>query len=360
MDSHGNDSLFAPTKLGALDLANRVVMAPLTRSRADSNGVPAAFAAEYYAQRNGAGMIISEATQISFEGMGYPRTPGIHSAEQIAAWKPIVEAVHAGGTSFVCQLWHVGRIAVDANRGVSADIVAPSAIQAPGEMYTDQGMVPHAVPRALDANEIPRLAREYADGARNALQAGFDGVELHSANGYLLHQFLSTNVNERTDAYGGSIENRCRMPLEMLDAIIAEVGAERVGLRVSPGHAFNGIEEADMAELYAYYLGEIAKRKIAYLHVMRPFANDIDDDVIALAKAHYPGKIVVCGGYDAESGAAEINAGRADAVAFGKLYIANPDLVERFRKDASLNEPDPDTFYAGGRQGYTDYPTLGG
>lgn len=361
MQSTNVDAFFTPVSFGALSLKNRVVMAPLTRSRASARGVPAEYTVEYYRQRAGAGLIITEASQISFEGMGYPRTPGVHLPEQLERWVPIIKGVHERGSKIVSQLWHVGRIAADINRGESADVVAPSAIRAPGAMYTDaKGMIEHDLPRALEEADIARIARDYAKAARNAIQVGFDGVELHSANGYLLHQFLSTNVNQRADRYGGSIENRLRMPLEMLDAIIAEVGADRVGVRVSPGHTFNGIEEADMEALYTQYLEALEKRRLAYLHVMRPFANTAETDVVALAKSAYTGKIIVCGGYNAVSGAREIEDGRADAVAFGQLYISNPDLVERFRRGAPLNEPDQATFYTPGLAGYTDYPALAG
>ncbi len=359
MESTNVDALLSPVTFGALSLKNRVVMAPLTRSRASALGVPSELAAEYYAQRSGAGLIITEAAQISFEGMGYPRTPGVHTPEQLERWRPIVEAVHQRGSKIVSQLWHVGRIAAAINRGKSADVVAPSAIRAPGQMYTDaKGMIEHDVPRALEEADIARIVRDYVKAARNAIDVGFDGVELHSANGYLLHQFLSSNVNQRKDRYGGSIENRVRMPLEVLDAIVAEVGADRVGLRVSPGHTFNGIEEKDMEALYAHYLKEIEQRGLAYLHVMRPFANTAESDVVALAKSAYAGKMIVAGGYDGVSSAKEIEDQRADAVAFGQLYIANPDLVERFRQGAPLNEPVQDTFYTPGPAGYTDYPAL--
>ncbi|MEO1207654.1 MAG: alkene reductase [Pseudomonadota bacterium] len=354
-----DDILFTPGHLGDLSLRNRIVLAPLTRSRADANGVPSDLAPEYYAQRAGAGLIITEATQISFEGMGYPRTPGVHTPEQFASWKPIIEAVHAKGSKIVAQLWHVGRIAAHANRGVKADVVAPSDSRAPGEMYTDdEGMVPHDRPRALETDEIARIAAEYAEAAEKAIAAGFDGVELHSANGYLLHQFLSTNVNTRTDRYGGSIENRIRMPLEVLDAILEKVPARKVGIRVSPRHTFNGIEEADSDQLYAAYYEELSRRGLAYLHVMRAFTHELDTDIVAFADQHYAGDILVCGEYTKEEGAEVLNAGHAKAVAYGRPFIANPDLVERFRKDAPLNEPDSDTFYTPGPKGYIDYPTL--
>ncbi|MDX2259225.1 MAG: alkene reductase [Hyphomicrobiaceae bacterium] len=350
-------NLFTPTTLGALHLENRVVMAPLTRSRADAMAVPAPFAADYYAQRAGAGLIVTEATQVSFEGMGYPRTPGLHTPEQIARWREVVAAVHAKGGRIVVQLWHVGRIANKLNRGVAADVVAPSAIRAPGQMYTDAaGMAEHDTPRALETSEIARIAGEFAAAARTAIDIGFDGVEVHSANGYLLHQFLSSNVNQRSDRYGGSIENRARMPLEVLDAVIAAIGAERVGIRVSPGHQFNGIEETDLEALYAHYLPEIDKRGVAYVHVMRPTANTMPFDVAAFARRHTRSKLIVAGNYDGATGAAALRDLPAEAVAFGQAYIANPDLAERLRFGAPLATPDQSTFYTPGEKGYTDYP----
>jgi len=354
-----NAVLFEPVSLGEIALKNRIVMAPLTRSRASDMGIPADFAADYYAQRAGAGLIITEATQVSFEGMGYPRTPGLHDPEQVAAWRRVVDAVHEAGGKIVVQLWHVGRIANRLNRGRDADVVAPSAVRAPGQMYTDKaGMQDHDMPRALDTGEIARIADAFARSARNAINVGFDGVELHSANGYLLHQFLSSNVNQRMDRYGGSIENRMRMPLEVLDAIVAEIGGGRTGIRVSPGHTFNAIVENDVEELYPRYYQELSGRNLAYVHVMRPFSNQIDIDLIAMANEHYDGKLVVCGGYDLQSATATIAAGQAAAVAFGRAYISNPDLVERFRNGAALAEPQQATFYTPGREGYTDYPEM--
>lgn len=359
MQRESSAPLFEPVSLGAITLRNRIVMAPLTRSRASNMGVPAPFAADYYAQRASAGLLITEASQISFEGMGYPRTAGIHEAAQLKVWRGVVDAVHARGSRIVVQLWHVGRIANRLNRGQDADVVAPSAIKAPGQIWTDQqGLQDHDMPRALETDEIARVALEFAAAARNAIDTGFDGVEIHSANGYLLHQFLSSNVNRRTDRYGGSIANRVRMPLQVLDAVVAEVGAERTGLRISPGHTFNDIAEDDMAELYAHYLGELEKRHLAYLHLMRPFANTIDQDLVALVRAHYRGKLMVCGGYDRDGAAAVVASGAADAVAFGRAFISNPDLVERMRAGAPLTEADQATFYTPGEKGYTDYATL--
>lgn len=355
----GTEPLFAPLRLGALDLANRIVMAPLTRSRASTTGVPAAFAATYYAQRASAGLVITEATQVSHDAMGYCRTPGVHTAEQQAVWKTVIDRVHAKGGRIVVQLWHCGRIAASINRGAGGETVAPSALRAPGKMWTDQqGMIDHDLPRALETHEIAKVAADFASTAKAAIDLGFDGVELHSANGYLLHQFLSSNVNQRTDKYGGSIENRVRMPLEVLEAILAKVPRERVGIRVSPGHTFNGIEEADMAALYGHYLNRLDSFGLAYLHVMRPFANTIEADPVTMARGVYKGAIIACGGYTGATGAALVAAGGADAIAFGKDYISNPDLVERLKSGAALTPPHQATFYTPGEKGYTDYPLM--
>lgn len=352
-------ALFAPVRAGALKLNNRIVMAPLTRSRADAAGVPHAVAAEYYAQRADAGLLITEATQFSYEGMGYARTPGVHTPEQIAAWEKIVRAVHAKGGKIALQLWHVGRIANKLNRTVAADVVAPSAIAAPGQIFTDAaGMQDHDTPRALATDEVERIVAQFADAARTAVRIGFDAVEVHSANGYLLHQFLSSNVNQRTDRYGGSIENRARMPLEVIRAVAEAIGPDRTGVRVSPGHTFNGIEERDLKALYAHYLAQLDKLGLAYLHVMRPTANGFDEDPVSMARSLYGGPVIAAGNYTTEDGAALVASGGADAVAFGRAFIANPDLVERIRTGAPLNEPDVSTFYTPGPKGYIDYPRL--
>lgn len=354
-----SNDLFTPVRFGSIALTNRIVMAPLTRSRASAEGVPQYIAAEYYAQRASAGLIITAATQISYEGMGYPRTPGIHTLEQIEGWRKIVDNVHAKGGKIVVQLWHVGRIASRLNRPVEADVVAPSAVQAPGQTYTDaKGMVDHDMPRALEATEIASIAAQFARAAKTAIGIGFDGVEVHSANGYLLHQFLSSNVNQRTDKYGRSIEGRARMPLEVVAAVVAAVGADKVGVRVSPGNTFNNIEEADMEALYTHYLSALDDLGLAYLHVMRATENGIATDPVTMARKLYNGRIIAAGGYDAASGGALVKSGGADAIAFGRAYIANPDLVERIRSGAPLNAPDEATFYTPGPNGYTDYPKL--
>lgn len=354
-----SSDLFSPLTAGSIALSNRIVMAPLTRSRASAAGVPQHLAAEYYAQRASAGLIITAATQFSYEGMGYPRTPGIHTPEQIAGWREIVEAVHAKGGKIAVQLWHVGRIASRLNRPVAADVVAPSAIQAPGQIYTDaKGMVDHDMPRALETHQVKDIAASFAKAAKTAMDLGFDGVEVHSANGYLLQQFLSSNVNQRTDRYGGSIANRTRMPLEVVEAVAAAIGADKVGVRVSPGHTFNGIEEADMEQLYEHYLPALGALGLAYLHVMRPTANQVSIDTVAMARRLFKGNIIAAGNYDVDHAAKLVASGGADAVAFGRAFIANPDLVKRIRLGAPLNEPDASTFYTPGEKGYTDYPPL--
>lgn len=352
-------ALFSPTSLGNLALKSRIVMAPLTRSRASPAGVPAAFAADYYSQRATAGLVIAEMTQISTEGMGYARTPGIHEPAHVEGWRAITSAVHAVGGTMVLQLGHVGRIASRLNRPAQADVVSASAIQAPGQMWTDQKqMVDHDTPRALETDEIARVAKEFASAAEHAIAAGFDGVEFHSANGYLPHQFLSSNVNQRTDRYGGSIDNRIRMPLEVLTAITSRVGPDKVGIRISPGHTFNGIEESDCDALYAAYIAELDRMGLAYLHVMRPFANKTASDPVPMARRHFKGPMIACGGYTGATAAELITARGADAVAFGRDYIANPDLSERLRRGLPLATADEKTFYTPGPVGYSDYPAV--
>jgi len=354
------DALFQPGSLGSISLKSKIVMAPLTRSRADTRGVPSELAAQYYSDRaEGAGLVIAEATQVSFGAQGYCRTPGAHTPEQMAGWTRIVEAVHARGGKIALQLWHCGRITHKLNRVEGTEAVGPSAVVAPGQMYTDQaGMQPHDMPRALTVDEIGAIAGDFATAAQLAVDAGFDGVEIHSANGYLRHQFLSSNANLRTDMYGGSMENRMRMPLQVVKAVVNRIGADKTGIRVSPGHVFNGIEEPDMETLYPAYFKALDGFGLAYLHVMRAFANTVETDVVAMARAAYTGKIIACGGYTGETGAALIASGAADAVAFGRAFIANPDLVARIKAGAPLNTPDQATFYTPGPKGYVDYPTM--
>ncbi|MGH1418757.1 MAG: alkene reductase [Hyphomicrobiaceae bacterium] len=352
-----SQNMFAPVNLGRLTLRNRIVMAPMTRSRADDNGIAADFAGAYYSQRADAGLLITESTQISDEGKGYPRTPGIHAGDQVEAWRRIVDAVHARGAQFVMQLNHVGRIASELNRSSAAETVGPSAVQAAGEMYTDvKGMVEHDVPRALTAADIAGIGQDFALAAKNAIKAGFDGVEFHAANGYLAHQFIATNANQRSDDYGGSVPNRLRAPLVWLDSVTDAVGSDRVGVRISPTHTFNDIEEADTEAVYGEFLTALSSRNLAYLHVIRPFANTTNLDVIAFARTNYSGNIVANGGFNQVEGAAFIADGKADAISFGSSFIANPDLVSRFKSGVELAVPNEETFYSPGREGYTDYP----
>ena len=348
-------SLLSPVKLGDYSLRNRVVMAPMTRSRADAQGVPSPFAAEYYSSRADAGLIITEGTGPSPAGMGYPRTPGIYTPAQIAAWRSVTDAVHARGGRIFLQIMHVGRIAHSANRTIPDSPVAPSAVRAAGEMWTDsQGMQPFDVPRALELSEIPSVVGDYAQATRNALAANFDGVELHSASGYLPNQFLSPGSNKRSDAYGGSIENRIRFALEALAAMIAAAGSPgKVGMKVSPGMTFNDIGHDDPLPTYVALANAVSAHGPAYLHVMR---TGIAAE--SALREVFPGTLLVGGGFVKDEANQALGEGRADAVVFGSTYVANPDLVARFERDAPLNAPDASTFFTPGPEGYTDYPVL--
>jgi N-ethylmaleimide reductase len=349
-------NLFSPLSLGDYTLRNRIVMAPMTRSRADAQGVPSPLAVEYYASRADAGLLITEGTAPSPIGMGYARTPGIYNDAQIAAWKNVTDAVHARGGRIFLQIMHVGRIAHSANCTIPGPPVAPSAIRAASQMWTDsQGMQPCDTPRALALEEIPSVIAEYAKATKNALKAGFDGVELHTASGYLPNQFLSPDVNQRTDAYGGSVENRIRFVVETLKAMIAAAGsAGKVGMKISPGMKFNDIDDADPLPTYVALAKAIAPLGLAYLHVMR---TGIGAEV-ELRKV-FPGTLLVGGGFKKEEANKLLAEGGADGIVFGSTYLANPDLVTRLEKDAPLNVPDPGTFYTPGAKGYTDYPALG-
>jgi len=352
--------LQTPINIGPYDIPNRIVMAPLTRMRAP-DGIPTDLMATYYAQRVSAGLIISEATQISTQGVGYPATPGIHNELQVAGWKKITEAVHAKNGHIFLQLWHVGRIShPDFHNG---DLpVAPSAIAPKGDAVTPNGMKPFVTPRALETDEIQGIVEDYRQAAINAMAAGFDGVEIHSANGYLLDEFLRDGTNKRTDRYGGTFENRARFLLEVTEAVATVWGAERVGIRLSPSGTFNDMTDSDPETFFAYLLGQLNRFGLAYLHIVDALESDIRHgaNVINLEdlRKAYNGTLIVCGGYDQVRAEDVIAEGKADAVAFGQLYIANPDLVERFNLNAPLNEPDPATFYGGNEKGYTDYPPL--
>jgi N-ethylmaleimide reductase len=356
--------LFTPFRLGALTLPNRIVMAPLTRDRAvPGTDVPHALNAEYYRQRASAGLIISEATQISPSGKGYAWTPGIYNDAQVAGWRLVTDAVHAGGGRIVLQLWHVGRISHVSLQPGGIAPVAPSAIAADGQKtFIESGeFVQVSTPRALATAELPGIVDDYRRATENALRAGFDGVEIHAANGYLLQQFLSAGTNHRTDAYGGSVENRLRFPLEVVKAVAAVAGPQRTGIRLSPVTTANMIGEVDPAETYVPFVRELSALKLGYVHVVEGVTGGPRDfqgfDFQALRKAFH-GAWMVNNGYTRDMAEEAIASGYADLVAFGKLYIANPDLVERFRSGAELNELDPATLYGGGAEGYTDYPAL--
>jgi N-ethylmaleimide reductase len=348
-------TLFQPLQLGALTLPNRIVMAPLTRNRADhATDAPHELNARYYAQRASAGLLITEASQISREGQGYIWTPGIYTDEQIAGWRKVTDAVHAAGGRIVMQLWHVGRISHTALQENGAAPVAPSAIRANAQTFIESGFVEVSEPRALTLDEIPRIVADYEQAARNAKAAGFDGVEIHAANGYLLAQFLSDSANRRTDAYGGSIENRARLVLEVTDAVLRVWEPGRVGIRLSPGPVQDAFD-SDPAALYGHLVRELDRRKLAYVHFIEAPVEGLDYGELRRA---FRGVYIANGGYTRERAIEAVETGQADAVAFGRPFIANPDLVARLRLNAPLNEPDRATFYGGGPEGYIDYPTL--
>ena len=358
------EDLFRPARLGRLTLANRIVMAPLTRNRAGPGNVPQPLNAEYYAQRATAGLIISEATQVSPQGVGYPATPGIHSPEQVMGWKLVTEAVRARGGRIFLQLWHVGRISHPSLQPEGALPVAPSAIRPEGNAFTYQGLQSFVTPRALETAELPGIVEQYRAAAKNTLAAGFDGVEVHAANGYLLDQFLRDGSNRRTDAYGGSVENRARLLLEVMEAVISVWGPDRVGVRISPVNPFNDMSDSDPQATFGHVARALSPLGLAYLHVVQGRIGEqgyqpVPFDFRALRDA-YAGAYMANGGYDGPRAMAAIEAGDADFVAFGVPFIANPDLVERLRRGGPFNEPDVARFYGGDHTGYTDYPTLEG
>ncbi len=342
-------------------------MAPLTRLRSKQPGnIPWELNAKYYAQRASAGLIISEATQISQQGQGYPASPGIHSSEQIAGWRGVTTAVHQAGGRIFLQLWHVGRISHSSFQENGAFPVAPSAIAPQGVALTaNWKQVPFETPRALELNEIKQIIEQYKQGAANAKTAGFDGVEVHGANGYLLDQFLQDGSNKRADSYGGSVEGRARLLLEVVDAVISVWGKARVGVRLSPFGAFNDMKDSDTVKLFSYVLTELNDRGIAYLHLIEPRATGAGmsdttladaPETAALFRKQFKGILISAGGYDRAEAMHAVEADRADAVAFGRLFIANPDLPERLRMNQPLNHYDRQTFYGGDEKGYTDYP----
>jgi N-ethylmaleimide reductase len=354
--------LFSPFQLGPLSLPNRVVMAPMTRNRAGPGNVPSALNATYYAQRAGAGLIVSEATQVSPQGQGYPGTPGIHSAEQAAGWKPVTDAVHAKGGRIFLQLWHVGRISHPALQPGGALPVAPSAIAPAGQAWTLDGMKDYVTPHALETAEVSGIVEDFRRGARLARESGFDGVELHGANGYLIDQFLRDGTNRRTDRYGGSALNRARFLIETAEAVVGEWGAERVGVRLSPTNPYNDIADGHPAATFATAIGELNRFGLAYLHIVEPGADDPvaagERPDLRFFRKIWRGPLIANKGYDLARGNAVLRDGTADLVSFAALFLANPDLPERFRRGASFNPPDRKTFYGGGAKGYTDYPAI--
>lgn len=355
--------LFTPLQFGPFTTPNRIFLAPLTRCRAEAGNVPGDLAAEYYRQRATAGLLISEATSVSPNGFGYPNTPGIFTDAQVEGWKKATGAVHAAGSRIFLQLWHVGRISHPSYQPGQALPIAPSAIRPRGQVFTGTAMADFVTPRALESSEIPGIIEEYVHGARLAKLAGFDGVEIHNANGYLLDQFLRDGTNKRTDSYGGSVANRARLTLEVTRAVAEVWGADRVGIRLSPGGVFNDMRDSNPLETFGYVLRELSPMNLAYAHVTCVTAQDIAHGATAGVgpkelRSNYKGRMVTAGGFDLASGNQALKEGWADAIAFGVSFLANPDLPERFKRGAPLNVPDESTFYAPGPKGYTDYPTL--
>lgn len=355
-------ALYQPMQFGPYQLQNHFAMAPLTRSRALEGDIPSALAIEYYAQRASAGLIIAEATQISPQGKGYVSTPGIYNAAQVTAWQAITSAVHAKGGRIFLQLWHVGRISHTSLQPDNALPVAPSAIAANGKTYTPDGFVPLETPRALDLAELPGIVAQYKHAAQLALEAGFDGVEIHAANGYLLDQFLRDGSNHRTDAYGGSIENRARLLLEVTQAVAEVWGGNRVGIRLSPLSPFNDAVDSNPQATFSYVVEQLNQFGLLYLHLVegatggpREVENGFDLNILRKA---FNGLYIANNGYDKAMAEAAIDSQHADLIAFGRPFISNPDLVQRYKIGAPLNELDGGTLYSGGAKGYTDYPAL--
>jgi len=356
--------LFSPAQLGSLTLQNHLVIAPMTRSRA-TNNVPNDLMAEYYAQRGSAGLIITEGTSPSPNGLGYARIPGIFSQAQVAGWKKVTDAVHARGAKIFVQLMHTGRIGHALNLPAGAEVVAPSAVAAKGEMYTDaEGMKVQPVPKAMTDADIKHALNEFVQAAKNAVAAGFDGIELHAANGYLLEQFIRPNSNTRTDNYGGSIENRARFVLEVADATSAAIGKDKVGIRLSPYGVFNDMPDyPEMESDYTYLAKALNAKGLVYVHLVDHSAMGappVPAKIKSIYRDAFKGTLILSGGYDAQRAEADLTTGKADLIAVGRPFLANPDLVDRWKKQAAENAPDMATFYTPGPKGYTDYPALAG
>lgn len=354
--------LFSPVTMGALQLKNRIVMAPLTRSRAGSAGIPGPMNADYYTQRASAGLIITEATNISQQGRGYAFTPGIYNDEQVAGWRLVTDAVHAAGGKIICQLWHVGRISHPSLQPDGGLPVAPSAVKPEGQAFTEAGFAPHPTPHALTVEEIKAIIEDYKHATKCARAAGFDGVEIHAANGYLVEQFLKDKTNLRTDEYGGSIENRTRFLVEVVEAVVGAWDAAHVGIRLSPISPANDIADSNPQPLYTYAIDQLNKFNLAFLEMVEgatggPREVEGGFDLQILVK-RFNGPYIANNGYDRDLAVQTVATGKADAIAFGKPFIANPDLVARLKQNAPLNEPDKATFYGGDAHGYTDYPAL--
>ena len=367
------ERLFEPTKLGGFELRHRMLMAPLTRSRSLQPGnVPYGLNACYYAQRASAALIISEATQVSQQGQGYAWTPGIHTREQVDGWRLVTDAVHNAGGLIFNQLWHVGRISHPALQPDNMLPVAPSAIKPKGEAFIENEsgegeMVPFVTPRALQIEEMPYIVRQYIRGVRNAMQAGFEGVEIHAANGYLLDQFINSSTNHRSDRYGGAIENRARLLMEVVEAVTDVWDRNRVGVRLSPMGAFNDIGDDDPEATFGYIAEQLNQYSLAYLHIVNPALTELEKRIdpeprkrrmINVMREKYQGTLIVAGGFDQDTAEGWLQQGMADLIAFGRKFLANPDLPERFRLRAPLNVDDPSTYYGGGAKGYVDYLTL--
>ncbi|MDH3215975.1 MAG: alkene reductase [Candidatus Krumholzibacteria bacterium] len=355
-------NLYSQTSLGPLTLQNHLVMGPMTRSRAAGN-IPNELMMEYYAQRGSAGLIITEGTSPSPNGLGYPRIPGIFSPPQVEGWKRITDAVHAKGAKMFVQLMHCGRIAHPLNLPAGTRVLAPSAVMAAGEMFTDdEGLKPHPVPQAMTGEDITATIAEYAQAAGNAVTAGFDGIELHSANGYLLEQFIRPNTNQRTDGYGGPIENRARFVLEVVEAVIGAIGKDKVGIRLSPFGVFNDMPSYDAMETdYAYLAQQLDASGLVYIHLVDHSsmgAPSVPDAIKEIFRTVFRRTLILSGGYDAKRAESDLATGKCDLIAVGRPFLANPDLVDRWKTGAAVNEPDMDTFYTPGPKGYTDYPAL--
>ncbi|MEL6112377.1 MAG: alkene reductase [Pseudomonadota bacterium] len=353
--------LFEPLTLGALNLPHRILMAPLTRNRAHPDGTPHEMAIEYYRQRAGAGLIISEASQVSPMGKGYIDTPGIHDDAFIEPWKRITDAVHEAGGRMVLQLWHVGRISHPDLLPEGCTPISASALQADAKAFTREGFKPTAKPEAMSLDQISGTIEEYVAGARRAMAAGFDGVEIHGANGYLIDQFIRSKTNERDDDYGGSLDNRLRFVTQIVDGVASEVGASRTGIRLSPTGTFGDIADDDPVTTFSTLVERLNAKGLAYLHMVEKFAQNLsagDEAILKKVRAAWSGLYLANGDYSATDGAEAIASGYADAVAYGRAFIANPDLPNRFALGAPLNEPNEKTFYGGDEKGYTDYPFL--